>query len=441
VTRRFIACVRLCIVGLVLATPAAAEDPVVQDVLDILKERGIVDDSQYTELSAKNTSYEEEHRNLLGRIEFTGDFRFRLENFWYDRDVTGVDRDNRTRMRYRLRVQGKAEINDSIDAVFRLASGEALNFQEGDNRSTNRTLGRGNDFSYDAIFIDLAYLDFDAPESWLGADTTLGAQAGKMKNPFRWKIGKDYLLWDSDVTPEGIAAQAGFKPAENWDLFVNTGYFILDENSTASDPHVWGIQGGAHVALSEDWKAGARASFYSWRSLNGGFFGRSASFGAIPDGLTAGAPTTRASTFGVVEASAYVGFEGLEGWPVLLWGHYVKNLDAQDSTLSPAAHEEDTGWGIGVEMGDKKNIAAFGLGYYHIEANFWPAQFMDSDLSDGVTNRSAWTIYGSKQVLPNTDLAVTLFWSDELRGSLPDFEESASNAERVRLQTDIIVKF
>ena len=424
------------------AAPAALaeEEPVVQDVLEILKERGIVDEGQYVELSAKNSAYQEEHDSLLGRIEWSGDMRIRYENFWYDNDARGVNRDNRNRMRYRLRVQGKAEINEYIDAVFRFASGEALNFDEGANRSTNRTVGRGNDFSLDPLFIDRAYLEFKAPGDWVEG-LKLKATAGKVYNPFRWKIGKDYMIWDGDINPEGIAGMLTYDINENLNLFVNTGYFILDENSQNADPHVFGIQGGLHADLSEDWGMGGRASYYAWRSLNNGFFNRGERFGNVEDGLTDGAPTVRADNTGVLEVAGYVRFSGVEDWPILLYGHWAKNLDAVSSELHPAADEEDTGWGIGVEVGDKKKYVKLGVGYYRLEANYSPAQFPDADLFDGFTNRKGWTVYGSRQILPNTEFAVTLFFSDELRASTPDFERSVANADRIRLQTDIKVKF
>ena len=239
------------------AVPSAAEDPVVQDLLDILKDRGIVDEGQYTELSAKSAAWEEEHERLLGRIEFSGDFRFRLENYWYDRDELGDDRDDRTRLRYRLRLRGDVAVNEYVNVVFRLVSGEAVNFDEGANRSTNRTLGRGFDFSYDPVFLDLAYIELVAPSEWLpGAKAEL--RGGKVANPFRWKIGKDFLFWDPDITPEGVAATGSYALSERWKLFLNTGYFIFDENATAADPHVFGIQGGVHGELGGAWRAGGR---------------------------------------------------------------------------------------------------------------------------------------------------------------------------------------
>ena len=69
-----------------------------------------------------------------------------------------------------------------------------------------------------------------------------------------------------------------------------------------------------------------------------------------------------------------------------------------------------------------------------------PAMMPDSDFADGFTNRKAWTLYFSRQILKNTDINVTLFKSDRLeRGPL--FAESVAGSDRYRLQTDLQVKF
>jgi len=430
------ACLALAAAALA-AAPVRAEDPqpVIEDVLEILKERGLVDDGQYNELVAKNRSYEEKHQNLLGRIELSGDMRLRYENFWFDDDELGFDRSNRNRLRYRLRLQAKAQVNDYVDAVLRLASGE------GDHRSTNRTLGFGEDFDPDEIFIDQAYLAFRAPEHWVPGGS-LSATGGKVPNPFLWKAAKWDALWDADINPEGLAAQLGFAPAENLDVFARAGYFVVDENSSNADPHVLGVQGGLIWAVSDDLEVGARASWFSWGSLDGPFFERAADVGSLADGLTG--DTGRGSdTLDVFELAGYLRFGGLhEDWPLLLYGQVAKNLDAESSDLFPTGGaDEDLGWIVGLEVGDRKKLVTLGVAYASFEANFWPAQFTESDLFDGLTNRKGWALYGSREVLPNTDLTLTLYVSDELRDGVPGFETSLANANRVRLQTDLQVKF
>jgi hypothetical protein len=435
VTHRLVLSAGFLALAALCAAPAArAEEPVIEDVLEILKERGIVDDSQYTELVAKHQGWEAKQAPLLGRIEFSGDMRLRYENFWFDEDEFGDDRSNRNRLRYRLRIQGKATINDYIDATFRLGSGE------NDHRSNNRTAGFDNDFGPDDIFIDQAFLTLKAPKEWVPG-LTLTAMGGKTPNPFFWKGGKYDILWDGDINPEGVGVTASYKAFENLTLFSNAGYFIVKENGTSIDPHVLGIQAGTLFAANEDVELGARLAWYSWRSLDPAFFARAAAFGSILDGLTDGAPTQAADDYNTGDLSLYVKLNHIDGWPILIYGQIAKNFDAASSDLFGSAGKEDTGWGVGVEVGDKKKLVMLGVGYFSFEANFWPAQFTDSDLFDGFTNRKGWAFYGAREILPNTELSVQLFFSDELRPSTTSFPASVSNSDRLRLQTDLIVKF
>jgi len=367
--------------------------------------------------------------------------RLRQENLWYEPDPLGDDRSDRARFRYRLRVGAVAPINDYVDAGFRLASGED------DLRSTNQSAGRNNpDFDPDSIFIDQAYVTFKAPKDWLGEGGSLKATGGKIANPFLWKNSKDYMLWDNDINPEGGAILLALKPAEMWTLYGNTGYFVLDENTAAEDPHVFGVQGGFGVTPTDTTELGARASWYEWQSLDGDFYQRgidntnlngsagstSQAGGNLPGGLSDG------SKFGAGELAAYFRYAGIEGWPIRVFGHYAQNLDAEDTL---GADEEDTGWGGGLEIGDPKKFVLLGAGYYELEANFWPSQFTDSDLFDGVTNRKGWTVYAARQVFTNTELNLTLFSSDAIEDDVPPFADSVENSDRFRLQTDIVVKF
>lgn len=413
----------LIVLGSFVTAPALAEEPVIGEVLQILKDRGLIDEAKHSELVAKNSSYEEEHKSLLGRIEWSGDFRARLENFWHSEDGLGSQRANRTRARYRLRLGGKARINDFTKVVFRIASGE------GDHRSTNRTLGKGDDFDPDSIFIDRAYIELKAPKGWIGEGNGLKLLAGKTKNPFRWKNGKDYMLFDSDVNPEGGALLFETQPLERLRAYLTAGYYVIDENSKSEDPHFTGIQGGVDLDLSETLRLGGRASWYSFASLNPAFLERASNVGAATD-----------DDFRVLELAGYLKVESVPDWPVLLYGHYARNVDAGRVSTSTGS-DEDTGWGVGVELGDKKKFAKLGFGYYRLEANFFPAQFIDSDLFDGKTNRKGFTFYGSRQILPGTDLNITLFKGEELHGALPVYASSVKDADRIRLQTDIVVKF
>ena len=190
---------------------ARAEDPepVIEDVLEILKERGIVDEGQYNELVAKNADLRGEataRSSVASSSRATCGSATRTSGT--TRTTFGVDRTNRNRLRYRLRLSAKAEINEYVDAVL------PARLRRERHRSTNRTLGVDDDFEPDAIFIDQAYLVLQAPRrSWLGGrDVT--AIGGKVPNPFLWKTRAGTTCSGTRTsTPRAWGSQLGYSPA------------------------------------------------------------------------------------------------------------------------------------------------------------------------------------------------------------------------------------
>ena len=47
---------------------------------------------------------------------------------------------------------------------------------------------------------------------WNKLESTL--VGGKIANPFRWKIGKDLIVWDADVAPEGAILKTRGAPID-----------------------------------------------------------------------------------------------------------------------------------------------------------------------------------------------------------------------------------
>ncbi len=421
--KKFILAVPLAwLAAFAAATPAVAEEAaVINEVLAILKERGIVDEARYGELVEKNKAYETKQASLFSKIVWTGDFRARLENFWFDEDALGNEADNRHRARYRLRLGATMPVNEWLSAGFRLASGET------ENRSTNRTLGRGLDFDRDAIDIDEAFLQVKLPIDVGGASLVFGKQS----NPFLWKNGKDYMTWDPDYSLEGLSLRWTMQPTPTVSLFGNAGYFLIDENAGAKDPHFFALQGGGQVQAAEKIAIGGRATWYSYHSLNTLFFTRHGLFGNV------GLSDNSDASLDQIELSAFARSAHSVQWPVLVHAHFTKNLDA--ASLAGEG-EQDTGWGVAIEIGDAKQFAMLGVGYYALEADFSPALYIDSDLTDGFTNREGWAFYGTRQVFPNTELTLELFLSDALDES-PLFSTSIAGSERFRLRSDVVVKF
>lgn len=417
------------------ATGARAnEAAAVEEILAILHDKGLIDESQHEDLLAKH--YREQTKAAAPATSFVegwklkGDLRLRHEATSYDRDATGLERDNRYRFRYRARLGLEKAINDWATFGLTLASGTD------DLRSTNQSFGDAEDFDPDEIYIDRAWVRFDAPSGPGGMRTHL--TAGKVGNPFLWKSGKDLIVWDSDINPEGAYIGSSWKATSAVDLWGAVGGFIVDENSTASDPKLVAAQIGTTARLTDTITFGGRLSGYEWRSLDTRFVGEAASWGNLPSAFDHG----RAR---IGEIGLHATFAHDATWPVTIYGTFVRNFSAESAVIGGTrVGEEDTAWSLGVETGSSSQLFRVGAGYFHVEANSVIGQFTDSDLFDGYTNRKGFLLYGARVLGPNVELKLTFAQSDEIEddglGAGP-FSDSIRNANRRRLQTDLEMKF
>jgi hypothetical protein len=441
----------LALVGLVLAAGAAAagetaEDPTALTALvNTLHKKGVIDEQEYTDLSARAASAQSaEAAEWWRRLSFWGDFRGRYEGFFYERDPDGDKMDNQQRGRYRLRFGVASQVNDYARVVMQFATGG------GDNRSANQSFGGNLDWGKDLIEVDQAYLELQPfpHDGQIPLDGTFFVDVGRVPNPFIWKNGRDIVLWDNDINLEGVDFRTTAKPGDAIDLFAATGFFIDDENASSKDPSLYAIQLGANGLPHEKVKLGGRIQFFQFLSLDDAFVERAADStngpsvttggGNILDGLTGSETGGHAS---ILATGLYLTSTCFEDWPMTFYGSFSDNFSAQDSVLFPQAGKEPIAWAAGFEFGDKKRYLQLGTAYVHLEANAFPSMLVDSDLFDGRTNREGWVIYGSREIFKNTDLNLTTFVGDAIEKESPAFDDSVPGAERVRVQADIVVKF
>ncbi|MEJ2721136.1 MAG: putative porin [bacterium] len=374
------------------------------------------------------------------KLEFSGDLRGRWEGFWFAEDATGYEKADRRRIRYRLRLNAKATLNEHAIAAIRLGSGGV------DNRSGNQTLGDPVDFGPNAFSIRRAYLTF-YPWAMGGLGSReghLSFQFGRVGIPFIWKHGKDIMLLDNDLNPAGVSANFDILAGGATSFFVNAGGFVVDEKSSAVDPYFTGLQAGVESKFSEAVSAGIRGSWYYFGNLDTLFLQRGIdgeggvtdAGGNISGGLT-GDPL--GGRLAVLETQVFVGIHKSEPWPVTAFGGFSSNLDAATvDTLGTG--KEGIAYNAGIELGDKKKILKLGVAYYHIEANSYPSQFIDSDLLDGHTNRQGPLVYFQKRVLAGTDFNVQLFNSRPIEENT-GFQDSVKNSKRTRIQVDLVYAF
>ena len=267
------------------------------------------------------------------KLKWHGDARYRYE--YIDDDAT--DSEDRHRHRIRARLGLTAEINDEWDLGFRIATGQGE--VSGDPVSTNQTFDEA--FSKKPIWLDQAFVGYH-PQWFEG----LNVIAGKMENPF-YKPGKNQLIWDGDLTPEGAALTYGHPFNDKTGINLTAGGFWVNEESSGGDTSLWGFQAYLKHQIDKPTYVLGGAGWYDYGNIQGEesladewddagdeFFGNTSAAGDV-----------YASDYDLLELFAEFGTE-IGKLPVAVYGDYVQNT---------AADDEDTGWLIGVQLNKAKD--------------------------------------------------------------------------------------
>ncbi len=374
-------------------------------------------------------------------LKLGGSIRGRYEYFNWLNDAEGEKKDDRGRFRYRLRLDGKAKINPNSKFYFRLVSGD-------DSRSGNVTLGDPKDMAPNSLSVRYAAMVITP---WADGKLPSGNgkwsfDFGRVKNPYKWKgHGKDMMMWDGDISLAGSGTQFSHKLGGSGSFFLQTGYYVIDENSKndSKDPYMAPVQGGI-IFGGDKTTVGVRATYYYMGELDAAFImrgvdgtdGVTKSGGNIEDGLTG---DIEGGNLQVIEAQAFFATT-LGSVPLVLSGGYANNNSAEPSVMYDGVGKNSVAYNAGIEVGAKKKALLGGIGLYHIEANAFPSQFIDSDLLDGYTNREGILFFLAKRVMKNTDLGLQYFRSDAIDKN-DALSESVKNSKRNRLQVDMIYKF
>lgn len=168
--------------------------------------------------------------SLKSKINFDGDFRFRLEQDWDSKKSDGTFRDDRTRLRYRLRA-GVTYQDKWYQTGFRIRTGE-LNKQQ----DPQLTLGEGlKEFGTLPIGLEKAY--------FRGKIKSLSFWLGKNTYPFE---KSNELFWSDNVYPEGVAIAKGFDLNSSVldTLELKVGHFVMNASgkSFSDDTYFQGYQ-------------------------------------------------------------------------------------------------------------------------------------------------------------------------------------------------------
>jgi polyhydroxyalkanoate synthesis regulator phasin len=333
------------------------------------------------------------------KMNLKGDVRLRYE--YNDTDFA----ETRTRGRIRWRLSGKAKVVDKVKVGFGLASGGD------DPRSTNQSFD--STFSSKGVRLDLAYAEYK-PAKWA---TFWG---GKFSNPL---YRPRDLLWDSDIRPEGVAANGDWRVAPNIDLIFTPAFYVLEEVSgTTKDPYMYALDAGIRWKITNNVPFTIVGTYYGFNNLQG-------------TNLTfSGDSNTRVGgnlvfDYDSVALQAELGFRNLGILPFLgFFGQYIKNDDPP---------EEDKGWLAGFLIGHKKveNFAQWLLrwDYRRLERDAWLDAFPDSDFFGGDTNVKGWEVLLEFGLARNTVIQADYYQNETILGT--------PKVEQKLLQVDLVLKF
>ncbi len=320
------------------------------------------------------------------KVKLKGDFRFRHETIkkeWSEKD--------RHRWRLRFRLATNVTLTDDWSLHARLITGG------NDPLSANQTLSEG--FSTKDYGLDRAYLDYHP-----GAVDDLHIIFGKFFRPL-YVPQKTELIWDSDLSPGGLAATYKGKASDKVTIFVNGVFFYVEERKQADDTKMAGGQLGFKIDTSKESHLVFGGGYCDYQNLKGSvglydpedFFGNS-TVEVDVDGDTI---DVFAYDYNMVDVFGEFGVK-LEKVTFLLVGNYVQNLDVD---------ENNKGWLAGAMVKHGKGKGNWKLfGYWReLEADAVIGAFTDSDFGGGGTDNKGAEVGVSYGIADKVDLGFAAF--------------------------------
>ena len=373
-----------------------------------------------------------------------------------------VDQD-RQRTRLRARLGTDIMLGDSFNGGIRLATGDSNS-----PTSPNQTLGgSGGNFSKYAIWLDRAFLSYDAGP---GDGQELVFLMGRFDNPF---FSTD-IQWDDDLGFDGLAVRGKVKLADKVSSFFTAGYFPVfntDLNFASNQPakfastDKWltGAQFGIEWKITTDLTAKFGVAYYDFNNIEGKlsnpFIPLTASDAGSTDSTRPGFAqrgntymalrnidnTTAANGYGTKYQYQYYGlasqfrnltftgkidYDHFDPVRLSLLGEVTKNIAFDSSAINRSAVNNggvgafkggDTAWNLVFQVG-KPALESFGdwqtgFGYRYVESDAVVDGFTESDFGGGGTNVKGFTLGGNMALSPAVRVGLRWMSSDEIIGS------------------------
>lgn len=353
------------------------------------------------------------------KIKFSGDLRGRFEYVDDDTVLVGTDVIKRYRERIRLRVGATADVYQDIKVGFRFTSGESY-----DPLGANQTLTSG--FSKKGLNLDLAYAEYKASsESSFAGLNIIG---GKMLNPF-YKPGNSELIWDADLTPEGLFVSYSHSIGDKFSLKGLLGGFSIEERAKAADSGLLAIELIGNFKATDKLTFDLGLSYFNYGNMkdNPPFYDATKGLGNSTNAAVA--PSTAISykeDYDLIKIGFEAGYN-FDFAPVKFFVDYISNTAAEGDL--------DSGYLIGFSVGKLSGAKSwmFTYSYRHLEADATVGAFSDSELAGGGTD-----IKGSKIAI---DYGISKNWSVGTIILVGNKKIDTTSDKVTRVQLDMNFKF
>lgn len=145
------------------------------------------------------------------KFNFFGDFRYRHQS-----EKQGP-KDQRTVQRIQARFGITNQLHEDLKVTLRMMTGSSAN-------SGNQTLGddKAPGMPRRNFGLDQAFFDYNPAKSW-------NLYGGKMPQVFTF-VGKNQMILDNDIAPEGLGGKFVQPFEEDFELFIQGGMFWIREN-------------------------------------------------------------------------------------------------------------------------------------------------------------------------------------------------------------------
>jgi hypothetical protein len=324
---------------------------------------------------------------------------------------------------YRVRLGTVAHVNDQVDAVIRLSTGN-----QSTPVSTNQIIGTY--FNRGGVMFDLAYLQWKPWEF-------LTVWGGRIPNP--WFSSP--LVWARDLNFEGLALTVKKPGSASLTPFLTLGAFPLQQYDF-SQHNKWLVAG--QVGLENINQKGIAtkfgAAYYYFSNITG-----VANNPADPDATDWTAPlyqqkgntlfnisatpnvitTALAAEYKELSLTGTIDVGFWHPYHILFLGNYVNNLgfnqaNVAQNTGNPNQPKDTLGYQLGMAVGYPE-IKGFGqwlaqLDYRYVEGDAVVDAFNDSDFHLGGTNAKGWTLEADVGLLKNFWLMLRWMSAQEISG-------------------------